>query len=99
MMNAERIKERAAELTERIMRRLAETGKPFREFVAKHLQEIAAESAAAARADNKRLIAVLREACEAAYHRLTDIHDGNYGEHPINPVPSLLRKAIAEAKS
>jgi len=40
----------------------------------------------------------LLQACEAAYDQLTHIHDGGYGQHKDNPLPMMLRNAIAKAK-
>ena len=39
----------------------------------------------------------LLAACKAAYRHITDI-EGALGEHPDNPVPSMLRAAIAKAE-
>ena len=43
-----------------------------------------------------KIIADLLAACEAAYVALTDIE--RYGEHKDNPLPIMLRAAIAKAK-
>lgn len=40
----------------------------------------------------------LYAACEAAYKKLTDIHDGGYGQHLDNPLPTMLRNALQKAR-
>lgn len=41
----------------------------------------------------------LLKACKAAYTKICgDGLDGNYGEHEDNPLPTMLREAIAKAE-